>query len=106
MPNLQLIYVIVVLNALCQAMLIWRLKLAQGTRTALCALTLLVPLAIALAMRLAVAGGVFHAKLAEQTGIERLITTVASILLIASPWLVTAWAIIVGKRTKKLHQIT
>jgi len=89
MPDQILIYLIVALNALCQLMLIWRQKLAPGLKWKYCCLAIAIPAMIMVSMRLFVAGGMIHGRVADQTVVERYITTVASILLLAGPWLVT-----------------
>lgn len=94
MPNHLLIYMIVVLSAASQAMLIWRLRLKGTVKWRYCGLTVLVPFFVAMTMRLLVAAGIVHARVAEQVGIERLATTLASILLFAGPLLVTAFAVV------------
>jgi hypothetical protein len=100
MPDHLLIYVIVLLNALTQAMLVWRLKQAPATKWALCCSTFGVPLLLAVSMRVLIAQGFVHARLADQTFVEQLITKGTSILLIAGPWLVTVMAIIMSRKFK------
>ena len=89
MPNHSLIYLIVILNAACQAMLIWRLKFDKHLKWKYCSLAVAVPLLIAVSMRVMVAMGVMHVQLSEQTFLERTVTSMASILLIAGPFIVT-----------------
>jgi peptidoglycan biosynthesis protein MviN/MurJ (putative lipid II flippase) len=100
MPNHSLIYVIVVLNAACQAMLIWRLKLDNYSKWKYCCLTFAVPLIIAMSMRLMVAMGALHVQLSEQAFLERTITSLASILLIAGPFMVTIAALVFRRKQK------
>ncbi|ACH39670.1 hypothetical protein Gbem_2662 [Citrifermentans bemidjiense Bem] len=106
MPNHLLIYVIVALNAGCQVMLIWRLKLERAMKWTFCALSLGVPLLVAVAVRVLVATGVIHARVAEQSGIEHFVTILASALLIAGPLLATGSAVIYqrSKRSERLLQ--
>ncbi|GFO56267.1 hypothetical protein GMSM_32740 [Geomonas sp. Red276] len=89
MPNHLLIYVIVALNAACHPFLIWRLRLSKGEKWAHAAAAIAAPLLVMSVMRLLVAVGAIHARVAEQGGAERAITTLASILLIVSPLLAT-----------------
>jgi len=100
MPDHVLIYLIVFLNALTQAMLVWRLKLAPATKWTLCCSTVAVPLLLAVSMRLLIAQGVINARIADQSFIEHLITKGSSILLIAGPWLVTVFAIAKSRKYK------
>jgi hypothetical protein len=100
MPDHLLIYLIVLLNALTQAMLVWRLKLVPAIKWKLCCSTVAVPLLLALAMRLFIAQGIIHARIVEQTLIEQLVTKGSSMLLIAGPWLVTITAIIISRKFK------
>ena len=89
MPNHSLIYLIVILNSICQAMLIWRLKLDKHSKWKYCCFAIAVPLLIAVSMRGMVAMGAMHAHLSEQAVLERAVTSLASILLIAGPFIVT-----------------
>ncbi|MBJ6727473.1 hypothetical protein [Geomesophilobacter sediminis] len=98
MSNHLFIYLIVALNAACHAILIWRLKLERGSKWRFCLATVGVPAAVALAVRLGVATGILHAHLAEQVGIERIFTSLASMLLIGGPWGVTAAAVLSRKK--------
>jgi hypothetical protein len=100
MPDHLLIYVIVLLNALTQAMLIWRFKLAPATKWTLCCTTVAIPLLLAVSMRVLIAQNVIHARLADQSLVEQLITKSSSILLIAGPWLVTVATIIMSWKFK------
>jgi hypothetical protein len=100
MPDHLLIYLIVLLNALTQSMLVWRLTQSPATKWALCCSTVAVPLLLAASMRLLIAQGIIHARLADQTFIEQLITKGSGILLIAGPWLVTVVAIIMSRKFK------
>jgi len=98
MPDHLLIYLIVFLNSLTQAMLVWRLKLAPAIKWTLCCSTVAVPLLLAVSMRLLIAQGVINARIADQSFIEHLITRGSSMLLIAGPWLVTIFAIVIRKK--------
>jgi hypothetical protein len=98
MPDQILIYLIVALNALCQVMLIWRQKLAPGVKWKYCSSAIAIPTLIMVAMRLFIAGGMIHGRVADQVPIERYITTIASILLLAGPWLVTLTTLFNRKR--------
>ncbi len=100
MPNHSLIYVIVILNAACQAMLIWRLKFDTRSKLKYCCLAVAVPLLIAIIMRLLVAVGVIHAQLSEQAALERAVTSLASMLLIAGPFMVTIAAFVFRRRQR------
>lgn len=100
MPNHSLIYVIVILNAACQAMLIWRLKFERQSKWKYCLLTFAVPLLIALTMRIMVATGAMHAQLSEQALLERAVTSLAGILLIAGPFIVTIAALVLRRKQK------
>jgi hypothetical protein len=100
MPDHLLIYLIVVLNALTQAMLVWRLTQSPATKRVLCCSTVAVPLLLAVSMRLLIAQGVIHARLADQSLVEQLITKGSSMLLIAGPWLITVVAIIMSRKFK------
>ncbi|GFO66794.1 hypothetical protein GMLC_03730 [Geomonas limicola] len=94
------IYLIVLCNALCHAMLIWRLKLDTASKLRFCALGGGIPLAVILAMRLMVAIGVMHARVAEQGMLERSITMLGSVLLLAGPFLATGAALMYRRRSQ------
>jgi ribose/xylose/arabinose/galactoside ABC-type transport system permease subunit len=100
MSNNMLIYVIVALNAASHAMLIWRLKLARWAKWKYCSLAVGAPLLIAMVMRLMVAMGIVHGRVAEQMGVERLVTSLASMLLIAGPLMATGAAIMFGRKKR------
>jgi len=100
MPDHILIYVIVILNALCQIMLIWSLKTLGRRRLGFMAVAAVLPLASALFMRILVYAGLIHGRIAEQSLIEHLLTQAVSILLIAGPWLVTVTAVLYRKNRK------
>jgi hypothetical protein len=96
-----LIYVIVLLNSLCQQMLIWRQKTADGMRWMLCGLAVAIPVLITITMRFLVLSGTIHGCIAEQTQIELMITRAASALLVAGPWLVTIAAVLAARVQKR-----
>jgi hypothetical protein len=104
MQDHLLIYVIVWLNALSQAMLIWRLKLERMTKWKLCCTAIVVPLLLACSVRLLIAQGAIHVRIIDQPLIERLITKGLSMLLIAGPWIVTIFAIVMSRRSKTLTE--
>jgi hypothetical protein len=94
MPNHLLIYVIVALNALCQAVLIFSLKKMGNRRFPYIGGALLLPVIIALAGRIMAAAGIINPHLVQQSQLEHLITQLMGVLLIAGPWLITAAAIL------------
>jgi hypothetical protein len=94
------IYLIVVLNTCCQLMLIWRLKFPAGEKKKFCVFAIAIPLVVMLSMRLLIAGGMIHGRVADQTPVEHYITMAASILLVSGPWLVTLAAIFSKKRLR------
>jgi len=97
-----LIYVIVVLNALLQVMLIRRLKFPAGGRWKYLSFAVGIPVFVMLGMRLAIMAGAIHGRVADQSSVERFVTTVAGIVLLAGPCLVTV-AAIVRSRQQRLH---
>lgn len=99
--NEVFIYLIVALNTLVQLMLIWRLKFPGGGKWKYCLVAVAIPVLVMVSMRLAVAGGMIHGRMAEQSTIERWVTSAASVLLLAGPWLVTL-AALVNKRRRAL----
>jgi len=94
------IYLIVALNTCCQLMLIWRQKFPAGVKRKYCVCAVAIPVLIMLSMRLLIVGGMIHGRVADQTSVEHHITTAASILLVAGPWLVTLAAIFSRKRQR------
>ncbi|GAM07801.1 hypothetical protein OR1_00070 [Geobacter sp. OR-1] len=96
-----LIYVIVLLNALCQLMLIWRLQRMQSTRWLFMGIAFAVPLVAIAVMRALVASGVINSHVADQSRMEFLVTNAMSILLIAGPWLVTVAALLYNRNIKR-----
>jgi hypothetical protein len=100
MPNNLLIYVIVALNAACHPMLIWRLKLDKPTKWKFSAMAVAAPVLVMCAMRLLVAVGVMHGRVADQATMERAITSAASMLLIVGPVMATAAAIIFSRKQR------
>jgi hypothetical protein len=99
------IYLIVALNTCCQLMLIWRQKFPAGGKRKFCVCAVAIPVLIMLSMRLLIAGGLIHGRVADQTPVEHFITTAASILLVAGPWLVTLAAIFSKKRQRPVITI-
>lgn len=102
MSDQLLIYLIVALNVACQLMLIWRQKFATGVKWKFCCLAVAVPAVIMVTMRLLIAGGTIHGRIAEQPLVEQYITNGASMLLIAGPWLVTLAAILTKMKNRAL----
>ena len=99
------IYLIVALNTCCQLMLIWRQKFPGGEKRKFCIYAVAIPVAVMVSMRLLIAGGMIHGRVADQSPTEHYITTAASILLIAGPWLVTLAAIFSKKRQRTVIKI-
>ena len=100
MPDELFIYLIVALNALLQVMLIGRLNLPAGARWKCPLAAVAIPVLIMLAMRLSIAGGMIHARVVDQSPVERFVTTAASVALLAGPVLVTL-AALARKRRKR-----
>lgn len=100
MSDHLLIYLIVLLNTLCQIMLIWRQREIEGTRWLFVGIAAGVPLFLTIVMRALVSGGVIHGHLVEQTAMERTLTQAMSILLLAGPWLVTIAAVFYNRSRK------
>jgi len=94
------IYLIVALNMLGQLMLVRRLNFPVGGRWKYYAFAIGIPVVVMLSMRLLIAGGMIEGRVADQSPVENYITTAASILLVAGPWLVTLAAIL-GKKRKR-----
>ena len=99
------IYLIVVLNTCCQLMLIWRQNFPVGEKRKYCVCAVAIPVLVVLSMRLLIASGLIHGRVADQTPVEHHITTAASILLVAGPWLVTLAAIFSKKRKRTMVKI-
>ncbi|NVN98345.1 MAG: hypothetical protein HXX17_03405 [Geobacteraceae bacterium] len=100
MQDHLLIYVIVVLNAFCQLLLIWSLKKLGNKRFHFMAAAILLPLFTAIFMRGMVATGLIHGHLADQSQFEQILTKVTGGLLVAAPWLTTLAAILYRRRMK------
>jgi hypothetical protein len=100
MSDHVLIYLIVILNTLCQLMLIWRQKGIGNTRWLFVGVAVAVPLLVIVVMNQLVARGIINSHVAQQSRAEHLITNAMSILLLAGPWLVTIAAVIRNKRSK------
>ena len=96
------IYLIVFLNAACHCVLIWRVKVNLVAKLKFCGLAFALPAAIMATMRLMVGLGLVHARLAEQTGAERILTALASMLLLLTPFLATGRALWSAKRLRTL----
>jgi hypothetical protein len=96
------IYIVVVLNALLQVLLIRRLWFPPGRKWKFILAALAIPVLIALAMRLIVAAGWMPQQVAEQSPLQRGVTLVASALLMLGPWLVTIAAVVDKKRRAAL----
>jgi hypothetical protein len=103
MSDQILIYLIVLLNVICQLMLIWRQKLSGGVvQWKLISLAVAIPLIIMVIMRILIANGIIHGHISEQSFIEQSITKGTSILLIAGPWLVTFAAVMAKVKNRTL----
>ena len=98
MPDELFIYLIVALNALTQILLIRSLRFPAGGKQKYYLCAIAIPVLLMLSMRLLIAGGMIHGRVDDQSSIEKIITTVASILLIGGPWLVTLAAILDKRR--------
>jgi hypothetical protein len=101
MSNNLSIYLIVFLNAACHIMLIWRLKLDRSAKWKYASLTVVIPVAVMLAMRLLVSIGLLHVRVAEQPWFERFFTILASVLLIAGPFLATGAAVVFSRKNRQ-----
>ena len=99
MSELALIHLIVALNIVVQLMLIGRLGLPSRGKRKYYVLAVAIPVLVLVSMRLLVAGGIMHGRVADQPPAEQFITTAASILLLAGPCLVTLAAILDRKRS-------
>jgi hypothetical protein len=99
MSDLTLIHLIVALNVVVQLMLIGRLKFPPGGRRKYYALAVAIPVLVILSMRLLVASGLIHSRVADQPPVEQFVTSAASILLLAGPCLVTLAAILDKRRS-------
>ncbi len=100
MPDEAFVYLIVALNVVLQVMLIRRLKLPSGAKRNYQLTAVAIPVLIMLATRLAIAAGMIHARVAEQSGVERLFTMTASVALLAGPLLVTLAALVSRMRRR------
>jgi len=98
--NHILIYLIVLLNAFSQIMLIWRLKSLGTARFAFMGVAAALPLSLTAMMRILVALGVINGRIADQSHLEHFLTQTMSILLIAGPWLATAAAVMSSRGRK------
>ena len=100
-----IIYLIVALNAFCQLMLIWRQKFPAGQRNRYCLWAVAIPLSLMLSMRLLIAAGLIHGRVAEQSHPEHILTTVTSMLLVAGPWFVTVAAVMARRRMRAVMKV-
>ncbi len=98
MPDQLFIYLIVVLNALTQLLLIRSLNFPRGGKRKYYLFAIAIPLMVMLSMRLLIAGGMISGRVVDQSPIEQMITAAAGILLMAGPWLVTLAAILDKRR--------
>ena len=103
MHDALFIYLIVALNALLQVLLIRRLRFVEGGRWRYLWLAAGTPVVVMLAMRLAIMAGAIHGRVADQSSVERLVTTASSIALLAGPWLVTVAAVLRSRRQGLHH---
>lgn len=106
MPDHLLIYVIIVLNVICQLLLIWSIKKLGERRYPFMAAAILLPLLTALFMRAMVASGVIHGHLADQSQLELIVTKGMGAMLVVTPWLTTIAAIFYRWRIKSEHMNT
>jgi len=100
MSDHVIIYLIVALNTSCQLMLVWRQKFPAGQRNRYCLCAVAIPLFLMVSMRLLIAGGLIHGRVADQSHIEHFITALTSMLLVAGPWFVTIAAVVVKRRQR------
>jgi hypothetical protein len=92
------IYLIVALNTFVQLILIRSLNFPAGGKRKYYVFAIAIPVLIMLSTRLLIAVGMIHSRVADQSAIEQFITTAASILLMAGPWLSTLAAILDKQR--------
>ena len=101
------LYLIVLLNAVVQLVLIRSLNLPARAKRKYYAVAIAIPVLVMVSMRLLVAAAIIDSRVADQSLIERFVTDVAGILLIAGPWLATVAAIVAkyrhGSVGKPLH---
>ena len=93
MPDQVFIYLIVALNTLAQVMLIRSLNFPPGGKRKYYVLAVAIPVLVMLSIRILIAFGAIEGRVAEQSTLEHYVTTAASILLLAGPWLVTLAAL-------------
>ncbi|MGZ5091281.1 MAG: hypothetical protein ACXWCY_15070 [Burkholderiales bacterium] len=98
MSDQVFIYLIVALNTLVQLMLIGRLNFPAGGKRKYYVFAVAIPVLVMLSTRLLITGGMIHNRVADQSAIEQHVTTAASVLLMAGPWLVTLAAILDKQR--------
>jgi hypothetical protein len=99
MSDVTLIHLIVALNLLIQLMLIRSLKFPSGGKRKYYVIAVAIPVLVLVSMRLLTASGMIHGRVADQPPVEQFITSAASILLMAGPWLATLAAILDKKRS-------
>lgn len=93
MADELLIYVIVLFNALVQLALIHGLDIPVGNKRKYYGLAVAIPVLVMASMRLSVYLGLIHGHVADQGFLERYATDVASVMLVAGPWLATLGAL-------------
>ena len=98
MSDQVFIYLIVALNTLVQLILIRSLNFPDGGKRKYYVFAVAIPVLVMLSTRLLIAVGMIHSRVADQSAIEQFITTAASILLMAGPWLATLAAILDKQR--------
>ena len=101
LTNNMSIYLIVFLNAACHILLIWRLKLDRAAKWKYSSLTVVIPVAVMLTMRLMVGIGLVHVRVAEQPWFERIFTILGSVLLVAGPFLATGAAVVFFRKNSQ-----
>jgi hypothetical protein len=98
MSDSVVIYLIVVLNAAVQVILIRSLDFPAGAKLKYYLLAVAIPALVMLSMRLLVAAGIIDGRVAEQSALDQHIAAAASIAIMAGPWLVTLAAILDKRR--------
>lgn len=101
------IYLIVALNIGVQLMLIRSLRFPPGGKKKYYLFAVGIPVAIMLSMRLLIAAGLIHNRVVDQSTVEHIFTSTAAIVLMASPWFVTLFAVVDPERrawVKKLRE--
>ena len=93
------VYLIIALNAALQVMLIGRLKLPPSVKRRHQLAAIAIPILIMLAIRVAIAAGLMHERVDEQSATERSITLAAGMALLAGPVLATVSALVARLRS-------